>query len=506
MKLLITQILSLCFLCASATDSGYGLFIKSYPCKTSEMSALVLEEGKALPMHQDLTVRFDLFVRNDNVFGNIFRIITDKDENIDLLFTVDDDDKRFPILVINEAVYPLLEEVVREKWDSISVTLSPKRNVVEITYGDVAQSFPYLFKGSRQARVCFGLCPFENFDILDIASVNLKNIRVYTNNKLYRFWKLERHDQDICYDEIRQVPAIATNPSWIIDEYISWNRIYEQHFDVSPSIAFDSLSGNFYMVNNSAEIHVFNVHTQRPSMIEVQGGEYAVSSPNQLIYLPESRSLLSYNLSENLYSVFSFRDCKWSNNKLPEKEQAYWNNSVNYNPSGQLLVSFGGYGFYRYNNELVKTYPFSGKPEEKTILTEISPRYGAATTLVDNTLYIFGGRGNKAGRQELFPKNFFDFYSVDMQTNQVTQLWEATDNGGPEFISGENLIYDPVRDCFYLFSFQGGGTLLKITSAKPGFAPVSLPINENVEAQFLYANLHYLSGQNKLFLVMNLPM
>ena len=492
----------LIFSTAFSAELDYGLFIKSYPFKPSEMSYLILEGGNAFELKDNIKLTFDMYVRNDNVFGNAFRIVTDKNETIDLLFTVGENDKRFPIFVINESVHPISQEVTRDKWIPVSVLMSPEENQVTLWYEETKISVPYPISKSKSFRVSFGLCPFDNFLTPDVASINLRNIEVYKKDKLFRSWKLEKHHGDICYDNIGNVPAISHNPYWLIDDYITWQKIYETELPQATSIAFDPDTDNFYLANDSEKIMVFNANGLRTNNIQVKGGLYSANSPNQLIYIPETKSLLSYNLDEELYSFFSFDTQTWSNRTPSTKEHGYWNNAIAFYPTDSAIISFGGYGFYRYNNELLLQYPFGNKPNEKIQLTEISPRYTAGTAIVGNTLYIFGGRGAKSGRQELFPKNYYDLYAVNLLTRQVNKLWEVPTDGA-EFISGENMIYDKEEDCFYMFTTRSGGMLLKITTKDGTFEPMSLTIGEEFEAQTLYTNLYYSNSQKKLFALVN---
>lgn len=105
-------LLPLLFVCLSITasasiidDDSYGLYIKSFPFNDSQKTSLVLENNDYFKINKDFSISFDINVRPENVFGIIGRIISDKGDNIDLVFTVGDDDKRYPMLVVNESVH-----------------------------------------------------------------------------------------------------------------------------------------------------------------------------------------------------------------------------------------------------------------------------------------------------------------------------------------------------------------------------------------------------------------
>lgn len=499
----------LLFICQhiSAQYPEYGLHIQSYPLQASEFTSMALEDGKPIATLGDkIVLKFNIWVRNDNVFGTVFRIITNTDKNIDLMFSVGENDKRFPILVTGDAVNPIAKEVRRETWLPIQLTLQPKDGQITLEYDSVEVKTNYKdLIGVQSLRIAFGYCPFDKFTLGDVASINLKDISLNRNDKDIRFWKMARHNNNICYDEISQAPATCKNARWIIDQYISWKPIYYKEFKSSPSVAFDPTIGTFYMATDKNKLYVFHSDEYITDTITVKGGEFVANYPNQLIYIPERQQLLSYNLNENIYSAFNPSTQTWESNQAASKDHDYWNNTIAYNPSNESLVSFGGYGHYHYNNELLISFPWSeNKPQKKINLTDIHPRYTMASVIVGNTLYIFGGRGCPSGRQELSPRNYYDLYAVNLLTQQVSKLWEYTttpENG--DFQPGENMVYDAEKKCFYFFCSQQGGMLMKAGLDKPGFEPMSLPINLKMESQYIYSNLFFSPQQKKLYAVIH---
>lgn len=484
----------------------YGLHIQSYPLQNSEFTSMTLEDGKYIETKgEKITLSFDLWVRPDNVFGTVFRIITDNNKNIDLMYSVSDNNRRFPILVIGDAVHPIQKEVRREMWTSTNVTLDFKEGNITVSYDSTEVYVKYAdLEGVQGIRIAFGYCPFENFSLADIASVNIKDISIKRGTKEIRQWKMARHNGDICYDEISHIPATGKNTRWVIDQYITWKKIYSQHFASSPSVAFDPLVGTFYMAMDKRRLYVFHTNERVTDTIRVKGGEFVANYPNQLIYIPQRQQLLSYNLDENLFSAFDPVAQSWKGTQAPILEHDYWNNTLVYNPSNSSLISFGGYGHYRYNNKLVISYPYEDTPQRQLNLTDIHPRYSCSSVIVDSTLYIFGGRGCPSGRQELSPRNYYDLYSVNLLTQQVNKLWEAPQTSvGEDFHPCENMVYDAERDCFYLFSTQQGGTLMRIDTQTPHFELMSLPLGLKLESQYLYSNLYYLPKQKKLYVVIH---
>jgi len=497
--LILILILSLCS--AHAQDKSnkldYGLFIKSHPESDSQKTSFILENGSSLKLGKELTMSFEMYIRPEYLFGMVFRIITDKKENIDLMITVSDDNKRYPLLAINEAAHTVSQEIICGQWVPVSITLSRERKVITLSYGSTSLTKPYDLSSSSEVYISYGISPIENFGITDIASVNIKDIKIFHNGTLTRYWKLKEHNQNISLDSISQVPAIATNPKWIIDDYSSWKKIYSKKIKDNSQFTFDH-DHLFYIVSpDSKNISVFDSKSGGETEIISRGG-YMVANVANMIYFDTIRNhIVTYNLDEDITSTFSFETNSWSYPSKPVKEPGYMNNTAVYLANESTLYSFGGYGFYKYNHDLIKMNTEGGSMK-KFQLSEISPRFSASSAIVDNQMYIFGGRGSKSGRQELSPRNYYDFYSVNLIMGQANKLWEEENIDG-DFMPGENMVYDKERDCFYLFTTKDGGTLFKIRADKKGFEQISYPIHEDLEAFFLYTNLYYSASQQKLF-------
>lgn len=491
-----------------AQQSKYGIQINTYPLHKSKFTSLILENDKPIKIKGKKTeLKFDLWLRSDNIIGSVLRIITDKGVNIDLIYSVAQNDERFPILVVKDDIYPIGKNTRKELWIPVSISFDPSVGIINAKYdnSEINIKTPHI-KDVKNIKIAFGFCPFENFIIRDVASINIKDISIKRDEKEIRFWRMGKHDNEICYDELANIPAITQNAHWIIDQYITWKKEYDNTFSNFLSIAFDSINGTFFMTADKDEIHTYQVESGISHIVYVSKGENVANYPNQLIYISSRKQLLSYNLDENIYSPFNFRSQSWEGNTPPIEEHDYWNNSIIYNQANSSLISFGGYGHYRFNNELLISYPWEDRPQYKVLLKDIHPRRTSSIALVDSLLYIFGGEGSPSGRQELLSRYYYDFYVVNLQTEQVKKLWENSlypkENG--EFQPCENMVYDKNKNCFYFFSTQQGGILMKINAQENKIETMSYPLGASIEAQYIYTNLYHYPKQKKLYAVIQL--
>ena len=479
----------------------YGLSVVSYPSAAQDYSGVTLEGGKPIPLRRrPLELSFDICNRPDNVFGCVFRILTDTGENIDLMYTVDLDDRRYPILVTGDAVHEIPCAIPLEEWIPVKITLNPRDGQVDVDYGGtLLQLKDAGTKGAKAFRIAFGLCQFAGYTLSDVASVNLRDIRIRRGDRLIREWELARHAGDICYDEVAGAPAVVKNPQWLIDQYVSFRPVFSHSFEDIPSVTFDD-DDAFYLADGDEPIHVWHADTDTFTEIPVAGGHNPANYPNQLFYVAGGHDwLTAFNLDEGLFSTFDFATRRWNNDVVPTRDHDYWNNTNTWEPRIHALYSFGGYGHYHYRNELIVSYLEHPELNRREVLEEITPRYAMTSYIVDTLLYVFGGRGNPSGKQELSPKNYYDLYAVDTRDFTVRKLWDMGKSPYGDFISSENFVYNWANGDFYLLSDLDGFTLLKLRPETPGLEKMSLPIPPKRNAQYIYLNLWHSYAKDKLY-------
>lgn len=494
-KVLTILLIFSCFL-MKGQETKYGLHIQTFPHPAHEFTSLSLEDGAPIRTgNKETTLEFKVWNRDENVFGVVFRIFTDQNKTLDLMYSVADNDSRFPNLIVNNKVYPLSKELRRNCWIDVTLKIHPADKSITLTYdGEEIRADGSDILPVHDLRVYFGKCSVAQFDLDNVASINLKDIRISQKGKLIREWDLRFHQDSICLDKVGANPARIENGQWLIDDHMMWRHIHRQEFESTPSIAFDPSTATFYIANDNEHIYTYKCREHEAGRIDVENGESAIAYPNGLISIPETGSLLSYNLDQNIYTFFDFSNNTWKNKRVPEKKhkENYWNNTVNWNPEDSTLISFGGYGHYQFNQELLISHPLSSTPQKRTHLKEIDPRRSSASVLVDSILYIFGGRGCPSGKQEMTQKFYYDLHAVNVNSMQVFKLWDIQErpvNG--DFVPSSNMIFDEKNDCFYIMTNQLGGTMMKIDRNEPKIESTSLPIWEFYNAQHLYANIYH---------------
>jgi DNA-binding SARP family transcriptional activator len=484
-----------------ANDIEYGLFIKSYPLKDMEKTSLILENNNPLKLSKETSLTFDLFVRPENPFGIILRMITNRNENVDVFITMGEDAQYYLMLVINESIYLMQKNIILEQWTPVSISFSSSKNEFVLSIPESTLSVPYSISQIENIKMSFGLCLFPNFSLYDVSSVNIRNIRIYNNDKLIRYWKLDKHEENLCYDSVANVPAVANNSGWIVDDYSRWTQFYSKAVSINSLYTFDNSNDILYIIPDDQRqfIYIYDLKTGVENIVRAKNKHAANPNSSRLLYDNLRDRLVIYNLEEQSTFIFSFKQLNWEYNgksSIPE-DFGYYNHSSVYSATDSLLYSFGGYGYLKYNNALI-TLNIYNDSIAKTYLPEITPRFYSSTVKLDSLLYIFGGRGSRTGRQEIFPQHYVDLYAINLITGKTKQLWSMNEIN-ENFYSGENMIYDENEKCFYIITDMEDLTLLKVTEDREGYEKMSFSPYDSLSTKAFYRNLFLSTDSQKFY-------
>ena len=124
----------------------------------------------------------------------------------DLMYSVADNDSRFPNLIIDNKVYPLSKELRLDCWIDVSLKINPADKSITLTYdGEEVRTDGSDILPTDDLRVYFGKCTVAQFDLDNVASINLKDIRISQKGESIREWDLRFHQNDIdfCHNILR---------------------------------------------------------------------------------------------------------------------------------------------------------------------------------------------------------------------------------------------------------------------------------------------------------------
>lgn len=477
----------------------YGLSLKSHSVPGIERTTLYLDDNQPFSIKNDFIISFQMYVRaNEHDFGTILHLHTNTNQFIRFSF-VAGEERHFPALVLNEGIININSPIEREKWLDVSLHLRLKDNVIEIDYDNKKISAMAPLQGVKSVTALFG--QMKEY-LSDVAPIDLRNVTITQDGKQIREWKLWKHNDTVCYDEIEGAVARAIHPVWLIDNHIEWKLVHQAKIPGKLDVAFNAREALFYLVR-SQSIDVLDENGTLQKEIAIRGGYPAVEFPNHLLYDTLSNKLVSYYPKKGITSRFSFDTERWSNEIRNTEEASNYNHARTFNPADSSFYFFGGYGFYQYHNDLYRMKYSTNQIEQVEYERPLYPRYSAAMAIVGDELYIFGGRGNKYGKQELSSHYYWGLCAINLKNKQSRIVWQKNQPQEEGTIMASTMYFEPSDSSFYAVSTNKGGVLWKISMKDSVYSEVSKPIYNESTYQDSDFSLYTSPSHGKLFLVLD---
>ena len=477
----------------------YGLSLKSHSVPGIERTTLYLDDNQPFSIKNDFIISFQMYVRaNEHDFGTILHLHTNTNQFIRFSF-VAGEERHFPALVLNEGIININSPIEREKWLDVSLHLRLKDNVIEIDYDNKKISAMAPLQGVKSVTALFG--QMKEY-LSDVAPIDLRNVTITQDGKQIREWKLWKHNDTVCYDEIEGAVARAIHPVWLIDNHIEWKLVHQAKIPGKLDVAFNAREALFYLVR-SQSIDVLDENGTLQKEIAIRGGYRAVEFPNHLLYDTLSNKLVSYYPKKGITSRFSFDTERWSNEIRNTEEASNYNHARTFNPADSSFYFFGGYGFYQYRNDLYRMKYSTNQIEQVEYERPLYPRYSAAMAIVGDELYIFGGRGNKYGKQELSSHYYWGLCAINLKNKQSRIVWQKNQPQEEGTIMASTMYFEPSDSSFYAVSTNKGGVLWKISMKDSVYSEVSKPIYNESTYQDSDFSLYTSPSHGKLFLVLD---
>lgn len=450
-KLLIWILLFLSLGCLEALATiDYGLHFNSHSVPGNERTSLSLEEGDPFQVRNEFVIDFQMWVRNEPDYGAILHLCTNENQFLHFVFAAGDNGKNFPALVFNEGMFAINTNIEKGKWIPVSLHLQLEKNQIGLKYDDKDTTIVVPLRGTKEVMVAFGKSPYFS---ADVAPMDIRDVRITRDGELIRHWKLWKHNGDVCLDEQEGAVARASYPSWLIDNHIEWKRIYMEKSPDRLDIAFNARDALFYLVRQN-RVDILDGISAEMTEKPIVEGYPAMEYPGHLVYDTLTGRLFSYSLYEKQASSLSVDDGRWSLNERHLEEPRFYNHARTFNPSDSSFYFWGGYGFYQYRNNLYRLKVGAEQVEEVKYAPAISPRYSSAATVVGDELYIFGGRGNRQGKQEFNARFYYELCAVNLKTGKSRRIWkkkQATD----VLLMASSMYFEPSDSSFYAVSMKG---------------------------------------------------
>lgn len=280
--------------------------------------------------------------------------------------------------------------------------------------------------------------------IVETASVTLSDLRVATDGVTHEI-PLNESEGTAVHDSKGKVAGLVFNPIWQINEAYHWRKIAEFKSPVPTGCAFDPLYSRFYSYNADS-ISVFDANTLGLSRRLLKGDGRLPVRHGMNFYSSRKGKIYPYEIYYDDFSgEIDPESGEWRTLAHTADNKAIHHHAHLLCGGDSAVWLFGGYGDRKYFNKFVRfdlyTHRFDTIPLKGDV---IPPRFFAAmgAAASGDTIYLYGGKGNKEGKQDLGVKYYYDLYLINLKDSTSRRLWRrpAPDK---DRVPARTLLLDP---------------------------------------------------------------
>lgn len=407
-----------------------GLQFRSYEVAPN------LRTSMRIPHPEDGYIRYDGFLNlsfdvkidtGKECFGYICRIILNDTEYVDILLTNPTigeahlalASKHGELMKLNLPTGDQLNE-----WNHIDLILKSEDNKTSISLNGTSNILACSQRTIQEAEIYFGANSHRAFSTSDVAPMSIRNISLKTkeDSDRYYFWELQTKDDLNGGSGRKKMQLAVENAEWIIESNSSWR--------LSSSLTFGTRVRT--VVDNDLKlIHLITpdcVTTIRPgskneSVIHHFKQDICFRKlTNDFVTLPGGRLLyIDPEGSNPVVSEFDFNSDSWTHEIRRDINSSCLHHNVFFNKQDSCVIHLFGYGFHKYSNTISRWNEKTGDFKRWT-LDSIPPRYLSAAGLSDSLAWIYGGKGNEKGIQELGTTIYNDLYTINLKDYTVRRV------------------------------------------------------------------------------------
>ncbi|MGL2993398.1 Kelch repeat-containing protein [Flavobacterium sp. TSSA_36] len=453
-----------------------GLFFTSREVIQDKRTSLVLSPTKPLTFTNGFELQFEVsFRKKEGYYGNIVKILGNKEFNIDLICSFDGaNNTKSPsfVLVVNNTIVHAFKwnEIpsISKQWNTFDLSLNPKNSTISLAINGIkkVKKVPTL-SHIDSYDIVFGKSNLTNFNTTDVCPMSLKHVKIFEDKKLAYNWVLGKHlKNNAVYDEINKAEATTLNPKWLLDQHLKWSAVKSLSFDHLLGSTFDDTNSKIFFIDTKA-VYTFDIKNQELDTLNYTNNPYPCLD-NTFIYNQATKEIWSYSYQKGILSRFDFKTASWSENTTVCSEPDLWHHNKMIDPNSGNLITFGGYGHYNYKNAF-HTLDLKSNTWKTNKTKAIEPRYLSAAALYNkDSFLIFGGFGSTSGSQAVNSHHFYDLYQVSFSDFKVHKLWKKTTIENAPFVPVSSLVVDNNKQHFYALLYNNNTFNTQVRLARFG--------------------------------------
>ena len=491
---------------------SYGLQFAASEVVQEQRTGLDLTPRDRICLEKDFELSFDLgFVPGKlDYFGYIVRIIDAKKQNIDLIFDRDASSKKPLKLAVGETYIEFPHFIDKRNyfkgWLNIKIGYSRASNLLTMIAGGKRHSFKLNTPLDDCLNILYGANTFDDFKTTDVPPIRLRNIEIRSNNKLSHQWLLD----NLTGNEVKDLKggnmALITNPHWIKQMHMKWQKKASFQSRGPVSAAFDAANDLVYIVSSDS-LFTVSVSQDKVESLAYHSGPQNLLLGNQSYFDEKQHKLFNIHIDQKIISVYDSVKRQWNENcTLPDPLTNYWHYNKMYIPQEHAFYLFGGYGHFTYKNTIQKFELSTGTTSlVKPAGDFFTPRYLAGLGPAKNGVYIIGGYGSNKGKQILKSHHIYDLLYYDRIKNTFKKIYELKPEK-EDFVFANSIIVEEGEESYYGLIFQkdkfkSALQLVKGSLIKPIIQPLGNEVDFPFQDITSYADLFYSKRLSKFIAV-----
>jgi hypothetical protein len=374
-------------------------------------------------------------------------LINKSNENIDLLF--DGRDKFFKV-VYKENFTKIVFQMSIYSWNKFSLRYDSHHGIsFWLNNRFVSQSAGLL--NDLCLKIFFGANDYPGFRNSDMVSMMVKNLSVEERGTVKYFWPLNELEGNVAIDSCHNKKATVLNPIWVRPQHEKWESVKSLTVTGNPSIAFDPVSEELYIVNNDF-LYTYNVATKQVNSIDLKRVKKILPTGNQSVFYPAEKKLFNFYTDDKYVSSYNFETRQWKPDLSDDQKlTGFWHVNKFISAKDSSLYIMNGYGYNKYKNLIQRYHLYHHTWDTVKISGNyFPPRYLSALgqNTTGDTVYLLGGYGSRKGDQMLSPGYYYDFYVFDVR-NKIIKRRFILKEPATDFVFANSLVINSAEKSYY---------------------------------------------------------
>lgn len=289
--------------------------------------------------------------------------------------------------------------------------------------------------------------------IVESASFSIRDLKITADGN-ETIIPLTESIGETAHDSNGNAVGKVTQPYWLIRRSYYWEHVWTAYSVTPTGFAFDPWRQKIYSYNADS-IKTFDLRTRQLTLLPLKGDSLPTRLGMNLLD-EKTGHIVPYEVYGNaMFAEIDPASGEWHTlGETPVNAVWHHHASVHRKKDNTLLL-FGGYGNRKYSNKLTR-YNMTTCAWDTIQLKgdRIDPRFYTSMMLTpsEDTLYLYGGKGNHEGLQDLGTKYYYDFYMIDLKRRTVKKRWQQ-EAYADDRVPARTLIPDSDGEHFYAITY-----------------------------------------------------